>query len=184
MKKLLLAAALLLAPTASAQAQTQAQGETLTPTQIVTNMIELMRSGQTVKSMETYYADDFEVNVPFALPEPTVLKGRDYILGLVKQAEAARAHKLPRMYENLEVHDLKIYETTDPGVVIAEWIYRSRIGDQVLDNANIIVVTVRDGKIVHSRDYHDSVRRSLGNGAGDKLIGTIKGMILPGDPQP
>lgn len=161
-----------------------AEAETLTPKQIVTNMIELMRSGQTVKSMETYYADDFEVIVPFALPEPTVLKGRDHILGLVRQAEAAQGGKPPRMYQNLEVRDLKIYETSDPGVVIAQWIYRSHIGDKIVDNDNIIVVTVRNGKIVQSRDYHDSVRRALANGAANRTIGTIKGMILPGDPQP
>jgi ketosteroid isomerase-like protein len=88
------------------------------------------------------------------------------------------------MYRDLEVRDLKIYETTDPGVVIAEWVYRSHIDGKVLDNSNIIVVTVRNGKIVESRDYHDSVRRALGNGTGDKAIETIKGMILPGDPQP
>jgi ketosteroid isomerase-like protein len=134
--------------------------------------------------METYYADDFEMEGPFALPKPIKLKGREYILGLVKAADAARNGKLPRMYEKLEVRDLEIHETTDPGVVIAEWIYRSHIGDQVLDNANIIVVTVRNGKIVKSRDYHDSIRRSLGNGTGDKTIGVIKGMILPGDPHP
>lgn len=161
-----------------------AASETLTPKQIVTNMIELMRSGQTVKSMETYYADDFNVKVPFALPVPTDLHGRDHILDLVKQAEAARGPQLPRMYRDLEVRDLKIYETTDPGVVIAEWVYRSHIDGKVLDNSNIIVVTVRNGKIVESRDYHDSVRRALGNGTGDKAIETIKGMILPGDPQP
>jgi ketosteroid isomerase-like protein len=180
MLKLLTAVALSVLPTATAFAQS----EKLTPKQIVTNMIELMRSGQTVKSMETYYADDFNVVVPFALPEPTDLHGKDHILDLVKQAEAARGPELPRMYRNLEVRDLKIYETTDPGVVIAEWVYRSHIGDKVVDNSNIIVVTVRDGKIVKSRDYHDSVRRAIGNGTANKTIGVIKGMILPGDPQP
>lgn len=160
-----------------------AQAETLTPKQVIINMLELMRSGQTVKNMETYYWDDFVMEGPFALPEPVRLEGKDHIIDLVKQAEAARGNKLPPMYQNIEVRDLKIHETTDPELVIAEWTYRSHYDGKVLDTANIVVTRVRDGKIVSTRDYHDSVRRAIGFGNGGELIAKIQEMMKTSSPQ-
>jgi ketosteroid isomerase-like protein len=179
MKKILAALFFSMAPFSGAVAAEQ----TLTPKQVMINMLELMRSGQTLKNMETYYADDFVIDTPFSLPEPERLEGKDHIIGLVKQAEAARGGKLAPIYRDIEVRDLKIYETTDPEVVIMEWVYRSHYDGKVLDTANIVVTRIRDGKIVSTRDYHDSVRRAIGFGNGDKLIAKIQEMIKTSAPQ-
>jgi ketosteroid isomerase-like protein len=87
------------------------------------------------------------------------------------------------MYQNIEVRDLKIHETTDPELVIAEWTYRSHYDGKVLDTANIVVTRVRDGKIVSTRDYHDSVRRAIGFGNGGELIAKIQEMMKTSSPQ-
>jgi ketosteroid isomerase-like protein len=57
-----------------------------------------------------------------------------------------------------EVIDLLIHQTTDPEVVVAEFTYRWR-SQEPLSVGCVVVVRVRDGKIVESRDYIDPVAR-------------------------
>jgi len=93
------------------------------------------------------YAPDAVVEMPFALPQPVRLRGRDEVrrhfalngqAGLSLQARAVRVH-----------------ETADPEVVIAEFDYEGRAaGGRTFRVANIQVLRVRDGLIVETRDYH------------------------------
>jgi ketosteroid isomerase-like protein len=50
-----------------------------------------------------------------------------------------------------------VHETTDPDVVIAEWDYDVTVTTthRTFSVSNIQVTTVRNGKIVASRDYHN-----------------------------
>ena len=75
-----------------------------------------------------------------------------------------------RRYERLA--DVRIHETADPEVVIAEY---SIHGHQVADGQPFVltiamVITVRDGQIVHSRDYADPV-------AGARVLGRLPELV-------
>jgi uncharacterized protein len=75
-----------------------------------------------------------------------------------------------RRYERLA--DVRIHETADPEVVIAEY---SIHGHLVADGQPFVltiamVITVRDGQIVHSRDYADPV-------AGARVLGRLPELI-------
>ena len=52
-----------------------------------------------------------------------------------------------------------VHETADPGVVVAEWDYEGVVTTtgRSFQVSNIQVSTIRDGKIVASRDYHNHV---------------------------
>jgi ketosteroid isomerase-like protein len=52
---------------------------------------------------------------------------------------------------SLTPRDVRVHETADPEVIVAEWDYESA----GIRFANIQVLRVRDGLIVESRDYHD-----------------------------
>jgi ketosteroid isomerase-like protein len=89
------------------------------------------------------YAEDVTVDMPFARPEPIRIHGRERIREHFAQADGSGISLTPR--------DVRVYETADPEVVIAEFDYETA-GIRV---ANIQVLRVRDGLIVESRDYHN-----------------------------
>jgi ketosteroid isomerase-like protein len=96
-----------------------------------------------------FYADDAVVEQPFELPAPRRLQGHDQLA-----AHFSGASTLP--FE-LEVRHLVVHQTDDPEVVVGEFDYLGRITTtgRTFTVANIIVMRVRDGKIVESRDYHN-----------------------------
>jgi ketosteroid isomerase-like protein len=93
-------------------------------------------------ALHLLYAEDAVVDVPFARPEAMHLRGRDQV----------RAH-FTGLGGRIELtpRDVRVHETADPEVIIAEWDYESG----ATRFANIQVLRVRDGLIVESRDYHD-----------------------------
>jgi ketosteroid isomerase-like protein len=98
------------------------------------------------------YAEDCWVEMPFALPDPVRIVGR----------ESVRRHftAAARAPLSLEVVDPSFHLTADPEVVIGEFGYAGRVettGKTFLV-ANIQVVRVRAGQIVETRDYHDHAR--------------------------
>ncbi|GAA3437252.1 nuclear transport factor 2 family protein [Kutzneria kofuensis] len=54
---------------------------------------------------------------------------------------------------DLRAEDIVIHETTDPEVVIGEFVYRGRRDGRDIDAPRIFVMRVRNGLIVSSRDY-------------------------------
>lgn len=103
-----------------------------------------------VEPLASLYAIDAHVTHPFH-PEHADLAtvGRD----------ALRAHfaAMPQAGVSVSssVEDWKLHTTADPEVVIAEFVYRGRIGGRPLNTRCIFVVRVVDGLIVESRDYID-----------------------------
>lgn len=99
--------------------------------------------------LDEFYADAAVVEYPFALPAPMRLAGREDI-----QRYFAAAAQLPL---RLHVRDMVVRETADPEVVVAEWDYDGLVTTtgRSFRVSNIQVSTVRDGKIVASRDYHN-----------------------------
>ena len=98
------------------------------------------------------YTADARVTMPFALPEPRVLNGRDEIA-----AHFAGSTAVPIRFraENVVVHT-----TTDPDVVIAEFDYVVRVltDDSEFRVSNVQLVRARDGRIAETHDYHDHAR--------------------------
>lgn len=150
---------------------------------------ELLRrfSTQDYPGVLELYADDAVVSIMFWLPEPMVMVGKESFVAAMKakakETDARFGHSEARMYADIQVRDMTVHQTTDPNVVITEWTYVSRIGDSVVENANIVVMEVRDGKIVMARDYHNHPMRAVASGAVGPFIENLERAILPQDRQ-
>jgi ketosteroid isomerase-like protein len=106
------------------------------------------------------YADDVVVELPFNLPEPLRLVGRQQL-----HERFMLGAQLP--FE-MEMQNLVIRETDDPEVIVAEFDYDGHLTTDPSRSfrvANVIVMCVRDGRIVWSRDYHNHA--ALGAVLGD-----------------
>lgn len=95
------------------------------------------------------YAEDTVVDHPQRPPNGSRMTGRK----TVADRFASMAGSIELRATNVVVH-----ETTDPEVVIAEYDYDGRSGARTFRSANVQVLRIRDGLIVHSRDYHDYLR--------------------------
>ncbi|MCQ8186765.1 nuclear transport factor 2 family protein [Streptomyces rugosispiralis] len=99
-------------------------------------------------SLRQLYAQDIVLEHPFAVPERTVTRGQE---GLRRLLDGLRE------WFEATAKNVVIHETADAEVIVAEWDYEMRVPgtDQLLTTANVIVLRVRDGRIVESRDYHN-----------------------------
>ena len=99
------------------------------------------------------YAEDCVIEAPYAFgrAEPRIEGGAPI------RARFARADARP--FE-LRARDLVVHETEDPELVVSEWDYevRATTTGRTARVANVQFLRVRDGLIVHSRDFHDHVR--------------------------
>ena len=96
------------------------------------------------------YADDVVVELPFNLPEPLRLIGRQQL-----HERFMAGSRLPI---EMEMRNLVIHETDDPEVIVAEFDYHGHLTtdpNRTFSVANVIVMRVSDGRIVWSRDYHN-----------------------------
>jgi len=71
-----------------------------------------------------------------------------------------------------DVDNVRIHETADPETVIAEYDLRgAMVGTgQAFRLTFVMVLTIRDGLIVHSRDYTDPI-------AGARLLGRVPELV-------
>jgi ketosteroid isomerase-like protein len=104
------------------------------------------------------YAEDAVVEHPLRPSAGSRLVGRRVIADHF--AAAARIE--------LHARDVVVHETTDPEVIVAEFTYDGSAG-RAFTSANIQVLRVRDGLILHSRDYHDHLRIAAATGGLDEL---------------
>ena len=98
--------------------------------------------------LSALYAEDTVVTQPFTLPDPTRIEGR---AGLAKHFDGP----VPPM--RMAARDVVVHETADPEVIVAEWTYDIEVipTGKKFSTDNVIVMRVRDGLIVESRDYHN-----------------------------
>ena len=123
--------------------------EAATPSEVFRRLAHAVAERRQSEIVDECYAEDVIVEHPFMVPEPTITKGREEL-----RKRMTNAQKLP---VTIEVGDIVVHETTDPEVVVGE--FQSRItstqtGKQIA-TSNILVLRVRDGRIVSSRDYHN-----------------------------
>jgi ketosteroid isomerase-like protein len=114
--------------------------------------------------LSALYAEDTVVEHPQAVPRPTRLTGRD---ALHERFTGVLAGAVRLKRKNVVVH-----ETSDPEVIVAEYDYdaESVEAGRTTTTANIQVLRVRDGLIVHSRDYHDYLRLAAIRDGLDQLV--------------
>jgi ketosteroid isomerase-like protein len=97
------------------------------------------------------YAEDAVVDQMYARPERTRIEGREAL-----RARFAEATDLPI---RLRPANVVVHETADSEVIVAEFDYDVHLaatGERRLRSPNVIVLRIRDGLIVSSRDYHDT----------------------------
>ncbi|MEV6879984.1 nuclear transport factor 2 family protein [Amycolatopsis sp. NPDC051128] len=114
--------------------------------------------------LSALYAEDAVVEHPQAVPRPTRLTGRATVH---ERFTGALAGTLRLKRRNVVVH-----ETTDPEVIVAEYDYDAESVEtgRTIPTANIQVLRIRDGLIVHSRDYHDYLRLAVIRDGVDQLV--------------
>ena len=95
------------------------------------------------------YAEDVVVELPYAIPAPQRFDGR-----AAMRAHFADAGDLPL---RLRADNIVVHATTDPERIVVEYDYAGEVTTtgKTFVSRNIIVLRVRDGAIVESRDYHD-----------------------------
>jgi ketosteroid isomerase-like protein len=125
--------------------------DTPTPRTVLERLLRGIERGDW-HALANLYADDAQVDLPFALPAPRQLRGRAEL-----RAHFAAAASAPL---EISVRDLVVHQTTDPEVIVAEFAYdgRVRTTGHAFTVANVQILRVRDGRIVASRDYHDHAR--------------------------
>ena len=144
-----------------------------TPTPV--EMVELIRKmveGRDGVLFSQLFADDGVIEYPFAAPGfPTVYSGRPAIEGLVERMRGAR--------DLFDIHEVTAvaHETTDPEVVVAEIEHsgHSHVNDAPYKVSALGIIRVRDGKIVHYRDYMNPVAMAELLGRLPDLVAALSG---------
>ncbi|MCT9933072.1 nuclear transport factor 2 family protein [Planotetraspora sp. A-T 1434] len=123
-------------------------------------------------------ADDVVVEWPFNPPgRPRRIEGRAAFDAIAKAGRDA----LPVRFE--EFRDVVVHETADPEVIIAEYELTGTIlttGRQASAHF-VTVLRVRDGKIVHVREYQDVL--AMADALG-QLPALLRGMTVAGKESP
>lgn len=118
------------------------------------------------EDMADCYAAEVVIEMPFSagLYPARVAATREELRARYAAGSTARR------YERLS--DVRIHETADPAVVIAEYTIHGRMvaDDSPFSMSFAMVMTIRDGLIVHSRDYSDPV-------AGARLVGRLPDLV-------
>jgi uncharacterized protein len=116
--------------------------------------------------MADCYAERFVIEMPFAagLAPERMETTREELRARVTAGLAARRYT--------RAVDVRIHETADPGVAVVEYRLEGRKGADAspFSLAFVMVVTVRDGLIVHSRDYSNPID-------GARLLGRIPQLV-------
>jgi uncharacterized protein len=123
-----------------------------TPRQVAEKLVTGISEGR-FDEVPKLYAEDCVVEVPYATAGAAPR---------IEGAAAIREHfaRAVAMPFRLRARDLVVHETEDPELVVSEWDYEitATETDWTTTVANVQFLRVRDGLIVHSRDFHDHAR--------------------------
>jgi ketosteroid isomerase-like protein len=138
----------------------------VTPRQVAERFIRAMVS-QAPGDMADLYADRLVIEMPFFPPglfPARVETGREELRA---RFAAGRADRIYTQAGNVVIH-----ETADPEVVIVEYdLHGERLEPrEAFTQSFILVLTIRDGLIVHSRDYTNPI-------TGARMLGRLPELI-------
>jgi len=95
------------------------------------------------------YAEDVTLEMPFTLPGmPRETKGREEL--------RRRFHAAAGMRRVTKADNVVVHETKDPSVLVAEFDLHQEVRGTAFTASYVLVLTIRDGLITHSRDYTDT----------------------------
>ncbi len=115
-------------------------------------------------------ADDVILEAPFAPPgHPRKIVGREQNLAYARPRRAA----LPARFE--EFREVLIHDTADPEVIVAEYVLAGTVTTtgQKSSAPFLVILTARDGKIVHWREYQDTLGMAIALGQLPDLVASI-----------
>jgi ketosteroid isomerase-like protein len=137
-----------------------------TPRAVFDRLIQGITDGRW-RELADLYAEDAVVDRPLLAPRPDRLEGREAVRA---QFEAAADGPYRLRAANIRVH-----ETTDPEVIIAEFDYDITFAPtgRRLTAANVQLLRVRDGQIVETRDYHDHLRLAAVSERAEELAAAV-----------
>jgi len=107
-------------------------------------------SGQ-VQRLAELYAEKTHVSFPMT-PDAQPLRTRAEL----RAHFADVASRLRGGVAGMRAEDVRIHQTTDPEVIVAEFRYQAGQPEGGLRLPNVFVMRVRDGEIIESRDYSAS----------------------------
>ncbi|MGW3040200.1 nuclear transport factor 2 family protein [Kitasatospora sp. NPDC001159] len=142
---------------------------TPSPRDVFLKLLEGITDGR-FSELAELYSEDAVVETVFAPVGPRRFEGRAVLAE--RFAEVAAHSPL-----ELTATNVVIRATDDPEVVVAEFDYRvrHRITERTFEAANIQVLRVRDGLIVHSRDFHDHLALAVAGGGLAQLVAALEG---------
>ncbi|GAA2788134.1 nuclear transport factor 2 family protein [Kitasatospora aburaviensis] len=141
--------------------------QTRSPREVFEALLERITTGRFTELGELY-AEDAVVETVF---EPVGGRRTHGRAALEERFAQVAAHSPLR----LAAHNVVVRDTDDPQVVVAEWDYRveHRESGRSFEAANIQVLRVCEGLIVHSRDYHDHLALAVAGGALPQLVAAL-----------
>jgi uncharacterized protein len=137
-----------------------------TPREIAERFLEAA-VGEDPGDMADCYAPRFVIELPFAVPSvfPSRMEStREELRARLRAGAASRRYK--------RLGNVVIHETADPGIVIVEYELHGEFTEtaEPFSLRFLMVLTVRDGQIVHSRDYSNPI-------AGARVVGRMPELI-------
>ncbi|MEV7774599.1 nuclear transport factor 2 family protein [Kitasatospora sp. NPDC086791] len=143
--------------------------ETPSPREVFLELLEGITAGRFTE-LARLYAEDAVVETVFEPVGPRRFEGRAVLAERFAQVGAQTPLEL-------RAENVVVRETDDPEVIVAQFDYRAhhRTTGRDFASANIQVLRVRDGLIVHSRDYHDHLAFLVADGGLPRLVETLAG---------
>ncbi|MEU6864285.1 nuclear transport factor 2 family protein [Streptomyces sp. NPDC046876] len=141
--------------------------ETRSPREVFQSLLDGITEGRFAE-LARLYAEDAVVETVFEPVGPRRLEGRAALQERFAQVAAVLPFRLTSK-------NVVIRETDDPEVIVAEWDYHvhHRESGRTVEAANIQVMRVRDGLIVHTRDFHDHLALVLVGGNLSQLVAAL-----------
>jgi ketosteroid isomerase-like protein len=138
-----------------------------TPSDVFLALVHGVAAGQP-DGLADLYAERTHVEHPFHPLRPAPLRTRDEL-----RAHFAGGGPEPALRR--EPVDIRIHQTADPEVIVAEFAYAGTNLDtgESFRIPAIFVLRVRDGEIVESRDYFDHLAAASARGQLEELTATL-----------
>jgi ketosteroid isomerase-like protein len=135
--------------------------ETRSPREAFLALINGVAAKKDPAEVAALYAEKTDVSHPFEPSRAPAMRTRDEL-----REHFARGRRVRGAFDRKAV-DVIIHETTDPEVIIGEFVYDGTNTDtgEHVRIPSIFVMRVRDGLIVESRDYTDPNAVAAAGGA-------------------